>query len=103
MPVKQPQLSFTAIRNYAERFSWEEHGERKQGINPPPHAVKVQHVPYYVKYITSKGVLEEGMVITLKVYPDLHQRMIQFVNSGEIRRVRDYLIVEIDGHRFVTH
>ena len=103
MPRQQQKLSWNTIRNYAERWSWEERGEVKQGINPPPHAVKVQHVPYYVKYITSKGVLEEGMVITLKVFPDLHQRMIQFVNSGEIRRIRDYLIVEIDGHRFVTH
>lgn len=103
MPTHQPKLSYTTIRNYAERFSWQEGGETKQGINPPAHAVNIQHVPYYVKYVTSKGVLEEGLVITLKVYPDLHQRMIQFVKSQEIRRIRDYLIIEIDGHRFVTH
>lgn len=103
MPTKQPKLSFTTIRNYAERFSWKEHGETKQGINPPAHATNIQHLPFYVKYITSKGVLEEGLVVTLKVFPDVQQRMIQFVNSGEIRRIRDYLILEIDGHRFVTH
>lgn len=103
MPKEQQKLSYTTIRNYAERWSWEEHGERKQGINVPPHAVKVERVPYYVKYITGKGVLEEGMVVTLKVFPEERQRMIQFVKSKEIRRVRDYLIVEIDGHRFVTH
>ena len=103
MPVAQPKLSYTMIRNYAEKWSWVEHGEVKIGINPPAHAVKVQHVPYYVKYITGKGVLEEGLVITLKVFPEVHQRMIQFVKSGEIRRIRDYLIIEIDGHRFVTH
>ena len=103
MPIQQPKLSYTAIRNYAERWSWEEHGETRQGINVPPHATHVKQVPYYVKYITAKGILESGLVITLKVFPEEHQRMIQFVKSGEIRRIRDYLIIEIDGHRFVTH
>ena len=103
MPTQQPRLSYTTIRNYAERFSWTENGILKQGINPPPHAVNIQRVPYYVKYLTSKGILEEGLVITLKVFPEEHQRMIQFVKSQEIRRIRDYLIIEIDGHRFITH
>ena len=103
MPRQQQKLSWNTIRNYAERFSWTEDGVDKQGINPPPHAMNVQRVPYYVKYITSKGILEEGMVITLKVFPDVRQRMIQFVKSQEIRRIRDYLIIEIDGHRFLTH
>ena len=103
MPIQQLKLSWNTIRNYAERFSWQEHGETKQGINPPPHATNIQHIPYYIKYITSKGILEEGMVITLKVFPDKRQRLIQFITSQEIRRIRDYLIIEIDGHRFLTH
>ena len=29
--------------------------------------------------------------------------MIQYVESRQIRRIRDYLIMEIDGVRIVTH
>lgn len=103
MPKEQQKLSYTTIRNYAERWSWEENGQKKQGINPPAGAKKVERVPYYIKYITAKGQVEEGMVVTLKVSAANKQRMVQYVNSREIRWVRDYLIIEIDGHRFVTH
>ena len=50
-----------------------------------------------------KGEVEQGLVVCLKVYPELRQRMIQFVESRQIRRIRDYLIMEIDGVRIVTH
>ena len=103
MPKKVEKLSWQTIRNYAERWSWEEHGETKQGINVPAGAVNVQRVPYFVRYVTKEGVLEEGMVVTLRVFPEQFQRMVQFVKSREIRRIRDYLIIEIDGHRFMTH
>lgn len=103
MPRIEQKLSWTTIRNYAERWSWQENGVTKQGINPPAGATHIQRVPFYIKYVTGKGVVEEGMVICLKVYPEQHQRMIQFVNSQEIRRVRDYLIIEIDGHPFAVH
>ena len=103
MPRESMKLSYTTIRNYAERWSWEIGGKKRQGINVPTGATHVQRVPFYVKYITSKGVVEEGMVVCLKVFPECHQRMIQFVESGEIRRIRDYLIIEIDGHQFMTH
>ena len=59
--------------------------------------------PFHVKYITIKGEVEQGLVVCLKVYPELRQRMIQFVESRQIRRIRDYLIMEIDGVRIVTH
>lgn len=104
MPIKTPLLSWTTIRNYAERWSWTEpDGELRQGINVPTNAINPQRVPFFVKYISSKGVVESGMVVSLKVFPDCHQRMIQFVTSGEIRRIRDYLIIEIDGQKFQTH
>ena len=103
MPRETMKLSYTTIRNYAERWSWEIGGRKRQGINVPEGAVNVKRVPFYVKYITSKGVVEEGMVVCLKVFPHEHQRMVQFVDSKEIRRIRDYLIIEIDGHQFMTH
>jgi len=103
MPRQSMKLSYTTIRNYAERWSWEKDGVKRQGINVPEGATHVQRVPFYVKYITSNGTVEEGMVVCLKVFPECHQRMIQFVESREIRRIRDYLIIEIDGHQFMTH
>jgi hypothetical protein len=56
-----------------------------------------------MRAITGKGELIEGMVITLKVYTREHQRMVKFCESNQIRRIRDYLIIEIDGKRVVTH
>jgi hypothetical protein len=56
-----------------------------------------------MRAITGKGELIEGMVITLKVYTREHQRMVKFCESNQIRRIRDYLIIEIDGKRVITH
>lgn len=97
-------LSWTTIRNYAERWSWiEPDGSRRQGINVPANAINPQRVPFFIRAISSKGEILEGMAVTLKVFPDCHQRLLQFQPSNEIRRVRDYLIIEIDGHHFQTH
>lgn len=107
MPINTPILSWTEIRNYAERFEWRDPrtGVTVRGFNPPggKDGKGVQRVPFHIKYITSKGEVEQGLVVCLKVYPELRQRMIQFVESKQIRRVRDYLIISIDGIRFVTH
>ncbi|MBR1377965.1 MAG: hypothetical protein IJ557_02420 [Bacteroidaceae bacterium] len=103
MPRQSQPLSWNTIRNYAERFSWEENGVRKQGINPPPHATHIQRVPFFIRYITANGHVEEGMVVCIKVFPTTHQRLVQFTTSGAIRRIRDYLIMEIDGHSFMVH
>ena len=56
-----------------------------------------------MKYVTGRGVLEQGEVVTLKVDLRRHQRMVKFVASGECRWIRDYLIIEVDGMRIVTH
>lgn len=98
------KLSWNAIRNYAERWAWVGYdGKRHVGTDVPQGAINPQRVAYDIKYITSKGLVESGRVVTLKVFPECRQRMIQFVTSKEIRRIRDYLIIEIDGHTFMTH
>lgn len=56
-----------------------------------------------MRAITSRGELIEGTVITLKVFTREHQRMVKFCASNQIRRIRDYLVLEIDGIRVVTH
>lgn len=73
------------------------------GYNPPQGADNLRRVPFFIKYITAEGRLEQGNCICLKVNTRRHQRTIQYVNSQEIRTVRDYLVVEVDGTRFVTH
>ena len=105
MPRTQPTISFQAVRNLTEKFSWRDPktGSRVMGFNPPADAKEKQQVPYFVKYVTGRGVLEQGEVITLKVDLRRHQRKVKFINSNQIRILRDYLIIEIDGFRVVTH
>lgn len=45
----------------------------------------------------------KGEVITLKVDVRRHQRKVKFIRSEQIRVLRDYLIIEIDGFRVVTN
>ena len=104
MPKQQPVLSWTQIRNYAERWSWIDPrtGVKVTGYNVPDGAKEKRQVPYFLRVVTLKGELMQGEVITLKVLPK-HRRLIRFVQSGEIRNIADYLIISIDGIRFVTH
>lgn len=104
MPIKNPVLSWTEIRNYAERWSWTDAktGVKVTGYNAPEKAKEKQQVHYYIRVLTLKGDVMEGEVITLKLMPK-HRRLIRFVQSGEIRNIADYLIISIDGIRFITH
>ena len=105
MPKNTPVLSWTQIRNYAERWSWidQRTGVKVTGYNVPEEARKsARQVPYFLRVVTLRGELMQGEVITLKVLPK-HRRLIRFVQSGEIRNIADYLIISIDGVRFVTH
>ena len=111
MPTKNPVLSWTQIRNYAERWSYEVPGTcgadgkpiRTVSFNVPEEARKsARQVPYFLRVVTLKGELMQGEVITLKVLPK-HRRLIRFTASGEIRNIADYLVISIDGIRFVTH
>lgn len=105
MPRSAPTLSYTHIRDYAERFTWIDPatGERQTGFNPPDNAVDKQKVPFNIVYLTSEGIPHKGRVVCIKVNPAYHTRLIQYIDSGEIRQVSDSLIVSIDGVRFVTH
>ena len=105
MPTQQPTISFQQIRNLTEKWTWiDKSGVKTNGFNVPDYArSSARQMPYYVKYVTGKGVLEQGEVITLKVDTRRHQRKVKFIKSNEIRIIRDYLIVEIDGFRVITH
>lgn len=102
MPTRQPVLSWEHIRNYTEKWSYLDPrtAQRKVSFNPPADAKDKRQVPYFVRYITSRGITEQGEVITLKVDPARHQRKVKFIASNEVRILRDYLIIEVDGVRF---
>lgn len=113
MPTTKPARSWNEVRNLTEKFEWRDpkSGITTRGFNPPggKDGKGVSRVPFHIKYITGKGQVEEGFCTCIKVFPEIKQRMIQFVGpdgtggSRQIRRVRDYLIMEIDGIRIVTH
>ncbi len=104
MPIQKPILGWEHIRNYAEKWQWREGAVRKTDYNVPERYRKsARQVPYYIRAVTLKGELIEGEVITLKVFTQEAQRLIKFVNSNEIRRICDFLIIEIDGVRFIAH
>lgn len=106
MPLRGPEQSYQNVRNYAEKWQWEDPKTKilTTGYMVPASARKKQRVPIFVRYVTLKGDLECGNVVTLKVNPRRHQRLVQFVdNPSAIRVINDYLIISIDGTRFVTH
>lgn len=105
MPTKQPSISFQQIRQLTEQWQWRDgrSGVMTRGFNPPAGSADCRQVPYFVRYVTGKGYLEQGEVITLKVDLSRHQRKVKFTGSNQVRIIRDYLIIEIDGIRVITH
>lgn len=105
MPRTQPIVSYLRIRDYAERFEWfdPKKNRREKGFNPPPHATDVQRVPFHVRFLTKKGKIIEGEVITIQVDTKLMRRNLMFTASQECIWAYDMLIIEIDGVRFQSH
>lgn len=102
---KNPEMSYTLLRQYTELFQWEDAGTHlmRKGHNPPEDAINKQRVPFYIRYVTSRGRVEEGVVVCIAVNSERLQRKVKYVASGEIRIVYDYLVVEVDGTKFITH
>ena len=102
---RQPTISWQQVRQLAERWEWQDPrtGATVTGHNPPKGAKHTRRKPFYIKYVTKAGVLEQGIVTCLKVTSLVrHQRMVRFEASGAIRIVSDLLICEIDGFRVVA-
>ena len=105
MPRQTPTISWQQLRNIMEQWQWQDPrtGLTVTGFNPPDKAAGRQQRPFFVRYITGKGIVEEGECVCLKVYPREHQRMVKFTQSNQIRRLRDYLVISVNGFRVVTH
>lgn len=123
MPVRKPIVSYSQIRNYAEKWSWIDPASRQSftGFNPPANAIEKRRVPFNITFLTEDAVAYQGQAICVGVNTNRQTRRIQFVSEahivcsgcdtsilkkipiGEIRQVSDLLIVEIDGVRFSVH
>ena len=103
MPRRQPTISYQELRAHLEKFSWRDPrtGVLVTGFNPPEKAQQVRRKEVYVKYLTMTGKVECGVVECIKVFPS-HQRLVRFTASGEIRRISDILVMEVDGIRVIS-
>ena len=100
---RQPTQSWQFVRHYAEKWQWQDMrtGLLTTGYAPPVNALHKKRIPFNVRYVTLKGIVEQGYCVTLKVKPRAHQRLVQFIDSQAIRWINDYLIIDIDGTRFI--
>ena len=100
-----PTQSYTELRRYTEKWQWIDPrmGNKVTGYVHPQTARQVQRVPFYIKFLTKTGHVDEGTCVCLSVDTMRHQRKVQFVDSGEIRVVDDILVIRVDGTRFITH
>lgn len=105
MRRQQPVSSWQNLRLYTEKWQWIDPVTRlaTTGYSHPQTAINPSRKPFFIRYVTRSGRLECGNAVVLRVRTDIHQRMIQFVESQEIRWVCDCLVIEVDGTRFVTH
>lgn len=97
--------SYQNLRAYTERWQWIDSrtGRQVTGYVHPQSARKVERKPFYIRFLTKTGHVDEGNCVCLSVNTLRHQRKVQFVESGEIRVVNDILVLEVDGTRFITH
>lgn len=101
----RPTQSYTELRRFMEKWQWTDPrtGQRKTGYVHPQTAIKPERVPFYIKFLTKTGHVDEGNCVCTSVNIDRHQRRVRFVDSGETRVVNDILVLEVDGTRFITH
>ncbi len=101
----RPTQSYTELRRYTEKWQWTDPrtGQTAVGYVHPETARNVERHPFFIKFLTKTGHVDQGTCVCLAVDTDRHQRKVQFVESKEIRVVNDILVIEVDGTRFITH
>lgn len=101
----RPRQSYQELRRYTEKWRWIDPRSKQRvvGYVHPQTAMEVERMPFYIKFLTKTGHVDAGICVCLKVDVLRHQRMVQFVESSQIRIVNDILVLEVDGTRFVTH
>ena len=98
-------MGMEQLRVLTEQFEWTTaQGVTVTGFNPPKKGVtNVHRKPFFIKYITSKGVVESGVCTCIRVDTTKRMRRVRYEASGQIRWVRDYLVMEVNGIKIVTH
>lgn len=101
----KPTQSYTELRRYMEKWQWTDPrtGQTAVGYVHPETARNVERYPFFIKFLTKTGHVDQGQCVCLSVDTDRHQRKVQFVDSKQIRVVNDILVIEVDGTRFITH
>lgn len=101
----RPTQSYTLLRRFMEKWQWKHPrtGQLVTGYVHPEGVRALQRVPFYVRFLTKSGHVDEGRCVCLSVDTMRHQRKVKFVESGDIRVVNDILVLEVDGTRFITH
>ncbi len=102
---KKPTQSYTELRRFCEKWQWTDPRSRHYvtGYVHPQTARDVERVPFFIRFLTKTGHVDEGNCVCLSVDVMRHQRKVKFVQSGEIRVVNDILVLEVDGTRIITH
>lgn len=106
-------MSWQDIRILVEKFEYKDPrtGVTVTGFNVPEAAKKTaRRKSFHITYLTLDGHVESGVCTCIKTFTQgnpvthkgCHQRLLQFVESGAIRRVSDILIIEIDGIRIIA-
>ncbi len=102
---RRPTQSYTELRRYCEKWQWTDPRTRQRAVGyvHPQTATHVERVPFFIKFLTKTGHVDQGECVCLSVDTDRHQRRVKFTASGEIRVVNDILVLEVDGTRFIAH
>ena len=105
MPYAPVYQSWQRLRDYCEKFKWIDPTTHLPtiGYSVPKGIKQWERVPFHITYVTGDGKLEKGYCTCIKVDRRTHKRMLQFVESKQIRWVRDYFVIEVDGTRFINH
>lgn len=84
--MPSPILSYTRIREYAERWSWTDPATNIQitGYDPPKNAIDPQHVPFLITFLTEDGIPYRARVICVGVNTATHSRRLRFLTEGRI-------------------
>lgn len=101
----KPTQSYTELRRFCEKWQWTDPRSHQHvtGYVHPQTARDVERVPFFIRFLTKTGHVDEGNCVCLSVDVLRHQRKVKFITSGEIRVVNDILVLEVDGTRIVTH
>lgn len=91
------------LRKWMELWTWKDgSGQTCEGPNPPEaYAASAERKAFTVKYVSKDGTRHGepngDRCVCIKVIPG-GERLLKYTQSGEVRRVRDSLIYELNGY-----